>query len=226
MTASRRAAVLALAGAWLAVAAPATAATPVTQRGEEGQTLTVSQADGLDPAGQQVTVTGNGYDEEKGVYVAFCVVPEPGLPPSPCGGGVDTTGASGASQWVSSDPPDYGKTLARPFSPGGAFSVTLTVSRQISEDVDCTVTRCAVVTRADHTRSSDRTQDVVVPVSFTGSSAAPPAPTGTPAAAEDEPSSGPGVSVGLAAGGGVAAAAAVGAVLVMSRRARRDASDA
>jgi len=33
-------------------------------------------------------------------------------------------------------------------------------------DVDCRVTACGVVTRADHTRAGDRRFDVIVPVSF------------------------------------------------------------
>ncbi|NHC45149.1 hypothetical protein [Motilibacter aurantiacus] len=228
MTAVRVAAALGLATAALGLAVPAAAAAtgaPVTRQGTQGQSLTVSRADGLDPNGEQVTVTGEGFDEEKGVYVAFCVVPPVGQPPSPCGGGVDTSGASGASHWVSSDPPEYGRSLAKPYSPGGRFSVTLTVSGTIGEDVDCTVAECAVVTRADHTRSSDRSQDVLVPVSFApGGASASTAPAAATAAHEQPDGDGPGLA--LAAGGGAAAAAAVGAVLVLSRRRRRGTADA
>jgi hypothetical protein len=143
------------------------AAAQTAADGPEGQTLTVSRATGLSPAGETVTVEGTGYDENKGIYVAFCVDNGPGAMPSPCGGGADTTGSLGASHWISSNPPSYGESLAVPYGDGGSFSVTLNVTPQI-EDVDCTIRACAVVTRADHTRSGDRTQDVRIPVSFGG----------------------------------------------------------
>src|SRR5262245_1895851 len=50
--------------------APAAAATSAT---DGTRVLTVSQTTDLDPAGQVVTADGSGYDESKGVYVAFCV---------------------------------------------------------------------------------------------------------------------------------------------------------
>jgi LPXTG-motif cell wall-anchored protein len=83
-------------------------------------------------------------------------------------------GSSGASVWVSSNPPPYGEGLAVPYTGGGTdggFSVELRV-RASDENTDCTdpSTECAVVTRNDHTRSSDRGQDVFVPVSFGGGS--------------------------------------------------------
>ena len=89
------------------------------------RTLTVSQATGLDPAGQMVRVTGSGYDTFKGIYVAFCAVPASGQAPSPCGGGVDMAGGSGASHWISSNPPPYGQGVATPYGPGGSFDVTV-----------------------------------------------------------------------------------------------------
>lgn len=133
--------------------------------------LRVSQRDGLNPDGQAVTISGSGFDPAKGIYVAYCVTPQPGQLPSPCGGGVDTAGTGGASVWISDNPPTYGEGLVQPFGPGGSFMVTLRVTPTIG-DIDCRVSSCAVVTRADHLRTSDRSQDVVVPVSF----AAPPEP--------------------------------------------------
>ena len=59
--------------------------------------LTVSKSKGLDRAGETVTVTGRGFDVTKGVYVAFCLDNGAGVLPSPCGGGQDMTGGSGAS---------------------------------------------------------------------------------------------------------------------------------
>ncbi|GAA1440782.1 LPXTG cell wall anchor domain-containing protein [Nocardiopsis tropica] len=134
--------------------------------------LTVSRTSGLAPAGETVTVTGTGYDTSKGVYVALCDTSSagPAQAPGPCIGGVDMDGSGGSSVWVSSNPPPYGEGLATPYTGSGTdggFSVRLEV-RAGDENTDCTAsgTECAVVTRNDHTRSSDRGQDVFVPVSF------------------------------------------------------------
>lgn len=129
--------------------------------------LTVSKSSGIDQGGAVVRVTGAGFDMTKGIYVAFCVQPEPGQAPGPCGGGVDTDGNSAASEWISSNPPSYGKNLARPYGPGGTFTVSVLVSPKIGS-VDCRVQRCVIATRADHTRGSDRSQDVLIPITFAG----------------------------------------------------------
>ena len=150
--------------ALLALGAPASAEPRSTTR--DGKTLAVSQGSGLAVEGQQVRVTGSGYDRSKGIYVAFCVDNGPDRVPTPCGGGADTEGDSGGSVWISDLPPAYGTGLARPYGDGGSFDVTITVRAQLDEETDCRVVRCAVVTRNDHTRSDDRSQDVVVPVSF------------------------------------------------------------
>lgn len=181
--------------ALLALLSVAPARQAVAQSVSDGtRTLTVSQATGLNPAGQVVTVSGSGYDEEKGIYVAFCVVPPAGEAPSPCGGGIDLSGTGGASQWISSDPPSYGEGLAIPYGPRGTFTVQLAVSPMVSDSIDCRVVQCAIVTRNDHIRASDRSQDVFVPVTF----AAPAAeqPTETPAA-PSQPS--PTAAAGVAA---------------------------
>ena len=140
--------------------------------------LTVSKTSGLAPGGETVTVTGTGYDTSKGVYVALCDTGSagPGQAPSPCIGGVDMDGSGGASVWVSSNPPPYGEGLTTPYTGSGTdggFSVQLEV-RASDENTDCASsgTECAVVTRNDHTRSSDRSQDVFVPVSFGSGSGA------------------------------------------------------
>ncbi|MFT5222403.1 MAG: hypothetical protein ACI867_000705 [Glaciecola sp.] len=145
----------------------------------------------LDPAGEQVNVRGSGYDEFKGIYVAWCVVPELGAKPTPCGGGEDRDGSSGNSVWVSSNPPAYGLGLAEPYDGNGGFEVQIVVSRYIqSEDgeIDCFVTPCAVATRNDHERGADRSQDAFAAVSFVGQGA-DPSPAPTPAAAPPPQSS-------------------------------------
>jgi iron complex transport system substrate-binding protein len=126
----------------------------------------------LAPEGVEVLVAGRGFDERKGIYVAFCVVPAPGTAPGPCGGGIDTAGSTGASAWISSNPPPYGRDLAIPYGPGGSFEQRITVAANFGT-TDCTVVACAVVTRNDHTRSEDRSQDVVLPVSFSPVAGAP-----------------------------------------------------
>ncbi|MFI0482868.1 hypothetical protein [Actinomadura sp. 9N215] len=136
--------------------------------GPSGQTLTVSQVDGLPAKGATVRVKGSGFDTRKGVYVALCKDNGPGKTPSPCGGGADTSGTAGASQWISSNPPPYGKGLAVPYGPGGGFDVKIRVGSALAGSVDCTEVKCAVVSRSDHTRTSDRSQDVRVPVTFGG----------------------------------------------------------
>ena len=148
-------------------ALPATADSRSRSATRDGMTLTASPAVGLSASEASVRVTGTGYDVNRGIYVAFCVDNGPGKVPSPCGGGQDRDGSSGSSVWVSSFPPYYGTGLAQPYGQGGTFDVTLRVQAQLAEDVDCRRVRCAVVTRADHTASDDRTLDVAVPVEFT-----------------------------------------------------------
>lgn len=140
---------------------PASAATTTTSK----HVLSVTPSTSLNPAGQRLVVTGKGYDPHVGIYVALCVIPAPGQPPSPCGGGVNMSAASPSSVWISSNPPPYGAGLAKPYGRAGTFRVTLQVTSMIG-DVDCRTVSCAVVTRADHTRSGDRRFDVVVPVTF------------------------------------------------------------
>jgi hypothetical protein len=138
------------------------------------RTLAVSQVAGLDPGGQTIEVTGNGYDTFKGVYVAFCVVPPTNQLPSPCGGGADQSGTTGASTWISSNPPPQGVGLAVPYGDGGSFRATVDVSPTINASIDCRRVRCAVVTRNDHIRSTDRSQDIFVPITFADTPAVAP----------------------------------------------------
>ncbi|MDM8085877.1 hypothetical protein QUV83_13960 [Cellulomonas cellasea] len=144
--------------------------------------LTVSQTDGLTP-GQAVTVSGAGFDESKGIYVAICVDNGPGATPTPCLGGVDMEGTAGGSAWVSSNPPSYAAGLTTPFGPGGTFEVTLpAVAEDAVAGVDCREVSCAVTVRYDHTRADDRTGDVLIPITFAADGAAETPATETPAA--------------------------------------------
>ncbi|GAB2854168.1 hypothetical protein GCM10022221_62210 [Actinocorallia aurea] len=168
----RRASALlsALAAASLAVLPGTAHAETGTASGESGQKLTVSTTTVAD--GQTITITGEDYDTSKGIYVAFCKDLGDGRAPTPCGGGADTSGLGGGSHWISDDPPPYGKDLAEKYGRNGSFEVRIKVAAKIGEDVDCTVDLCSVVTRADHTRTEDRTADVRVPLTFTTEAAA------------------------------------------------------
>ena len=183
-----------------------------TGTGPAGQTLTVTPVDDLDPAGTEVEVTGAGYDAAAGfdlasggMYVALCIDKGPTVAPSPCVGGVDTEGSSGASRWVTNDPyegvPD---DAVVPVAPDGSFRTTLTLEAS-DEYVDCTSLRagerCVVATRADHRASADRSQDVKVPVCFAGEQACTTDPV-----APGDPDAAPaftGFGLDAAAGSGV-----------------------
>jgi hypothetical protein len=151
----------------IGLALPAQAAIPAktTAKGSAGQVVTVTQTRALNPVGQVVTVTGRGFNPSIGVYVALCKTPVRGQRPGPCGGGVNMDGSAQASAWVSSNPPPYGRALAKPYRKGGRFTVRINVSAQIG-DIDCRIESCAIVTRADHLRINERSADVVVPVKF------------------------------------------------------------
>jgi len=147
----------------LAGSQTALAASGATARGPRGQTLTVAQTTSI-VSGTKVTVTGKGYDPKVGIYVTYCVIPKRGQRPELCGP-FDVTGQNNQSIWISSNPPIYAALLVTPFKKGGSFKVTIPVQRMIG-DKDCTVVRCAVLTRADHTRTDYRMADVIVPVTL------------------------------------------------------------
>jgi hypothetical protein len=154
------------------------------------RTLTVSKANEVNPDGETITVDGKGYDNTKGIYVAFCVVQPADKAPSPCGGGQDRSGSSGESVWVSSNPPLSARGLTTPYGKGGTFHVQIHVQAMLNETTDCRKVLCAISTRNDHTRSSDRSQDVYVPMHFVGGTTlttAPPAPTTTPSGGKAAP---------------------------------------
>jgi len=148
-------------GAVSSSAVPATTTSVVVNRPK----LSVSQTTNLNPSGTSVTVRGTGFDVSKGVYVIVCSQAAPG-PQATCIGGVNIDGSSSSSVWVSSNPPNYAVGLTTPFQPDGSFIVDLVIVAK-SGALDCTAIRCGVVTRSDHLRYTDRTQDVFVPITFT-----------------------------------------------------------
>jgi len=146
-----------------ALALPSPASAAVTAQGAHGEVLTVSQST-LKSSGT-VTVTGKGFDESVGIYLAYCVKPAAGKVPTPCGGGENKLGKGIASYWISSNPPPYGIGLALPYQPGGRFSHPVTVTTKIGK-FDCRKVTCAITVRADHLNGNDRSYDIYIPITF------------------------------------------------------------
>ena len=141
----------------------ANASTARSVVGKQGQVLKVNKS--VIKPGGVITITGNRFNKDVGIYVAFCKLPKKGELPTPCGGGVDLTGATLSSVWISSNPPSYGDSLVKKFGVRGNFKLTLRVQPNIG-DVDCRIDKCAITVRADHTRSSDRSFDLFIPITF------------------------------------------------------------
>ncbi|MFE5856890.1 hypothetical protein ACFQ61_27225 [Streptomyces sp. NPDC056500] len=166
----------------VALAAPASAATVNRTITDGGSTynLSVTAPSTAAASGTNVTVSGSGYNPSQGVYVGLCVVPagvnvsNPATwtsKPTPCLGGQDQAGTTGASHWVNSDWWWMSPNSASPYtvsSGRGSFSVSIHVKAQISSTITCgqSGVTCAIVTRADHFDSNDRKYDVYVPVTF------------------------------------------------------------
>ncbi|MFJ3667815.1 hypothetical protein ACIPSE_15320 [Streptomyces sp. NPDC090106] len=152
----------------LATSASAATSTRTVTDGGTTYNLSLTAPDTASAAGQVVTVTGSGYNTGQGVYVGLCVVSgTPGAAkPTPCLGGQDETGSTGASHWVNNT---FGGLFANSskFGTGGTFSVSIYVKATLDDGSVCgeDVT-CAVVTRADHFDSEDRKYDVHVPITF------------------------------------------------------------
>jgi len=134
-----------------------------TVKGANGQVLKTSST--LVKSGAKLIVSGSKFDETIGIYLGYCVVPEKGALPSPCGGGVNKEGIGGASFWISSNPPPYAVGLAKEFLPGGRFKETIKVSKMIGK-FDCTKVKCAITVRADHLRGNDRSSDLFIPITI------------------------------------------------------------
>lgn len=126
--------------------------------------------------GEVLDVHGSGFDAGIGIYVAICAIPESAEEkPSPCLGGIPSGAEEGdaagdtalSSVWVTDDWAwrafaTHGYTNAEL----GTFTARITVPEPTVDGLDCRVARCAIATRADHTASSDRVQDILLPVAF------------------------------------------------------------
>ena len=145
----------------IASTSPAHAA--VTAKNPNGSSISIKQKTFSKPT--QITVTGRGFDETVGIYLALCVVPKKGQLPTPCGGGVNKDGVGESSYWISSNPPPYGQALAIEYLPGGRFSQQVSITKRIGK-FDCRKVKCAITVRADHIREGDRTHDIFIPITF------------------------------------------------------------
>jgi hypothetical protein len=114
---------------------------------------------------EKVIVRGKNFDTSIGIYLAFCKLPKYGEMPTPCGGGMNQSGKSLSSIWISNNAPAYGKNLAIKFGKNGSFQQTLRLTPKIGE-IDCRKVRCAIAIRADHTRGTDRNSDLFIPITF------------------------------------------------------------
>jgi len=135
----------------------------VSVQGNSGQSISIKSSTMAKTS--NVTVTGKNFDETVGIYLAYCVVPKSGNPPTPCGGGINKEGIGNSSLWISSNAPPYAEGLAEPFLPGGRFTKQVLVSKKIGA-FDCTKVKCAITVRADHLREGDRTHDLFIPITF------------------------------------------------------------
>ena len=136
-------------------------------KGQFGESISAQARDiTVDKNGQaQIVITGKGFDETVGIYLAYCLMPKSGAAPTPCGGGVNKSGIGDASFWISSNAPPYAANLAEPFRAGGRFTKNVGVSEKIGK-IDCRKSKCALTVRSDHLREGDRSRDLFIPVTF------------------------------------------------------------
>ncbi|MGC9539399.1 hypothetical protein [Streptomyces sp. UG1] len=152
----------------LATSASAATATRTVTDGGTTYNLSLTSPDTAAAAGQVITVSGAGYNTGQGIYVSLCVVDgAPGAnKPTPCLGGQDESGSTGASHWVNNT---FGGMFANTskFGSGGSFRVQIFVKAALDDGSVCGQdVECAVVTRADHFDSEDRKYDVHAPITF------------------------------------------------------------
>ncbi|MGJ0202692.1 hypothetical protein [Leucobacter sp. gxy201] len=151
--------------------------------GDDGRVreLRVESADGAPAdlgavaAGDTFAITGSGFDAGIGIYVSVCAIPDtPAQKPGPCLGGIPEGAEEGnaatedlTSAWVTDDWAWRAFATHRySVASAGTFAVELTVPAAASNGIDCRETRCAITTRADHTASDDRAQDMLLPVRY------------------------------------------------------------
>ncbi len=156
------------------------AQTEATGADGRSRTLSVETAAG-EPAdlsalrpGEELIVRGSDYDPAIGIYVAICAIPSvPGEKPAPCLGGIpegamegEASAAEASSSFWVTDDWAWRAFANAGYGEGGSFEVVLLVPDPAQDGLDCAKSVCAITTRADHTASSDRVQDMQLPVAF------------------------------------------------------------
>jgi hypothetical protein len=153
--------------------------------GDDGRerTISVVRDDGSEAtldsiqAGDRLIVSGSGFDAQRGIYVAICQVPDRvDVRPGPCLGGVPSLDSEGSgteavewapSNWINQQ---WAWRLfgARSYddTEQGTFRAFILVPPSSQEGLDCTVVRCGLFTRNDHTALDNRMQDLYLPVRF------------------------------------------------------------
>lgn len=116
-------------------------------------------------SGEVITVSGKKFNPEIGIYLTFCKIPEMGSQPTPCAP-ISMERQTNTGYWISSNAPNYAKGLTIPFRENGSFRVKLKIDRVIGNH-RCSSRECGVTVRADHLRTSDRSQDLFIPIRFT-----------------------------------------------------------
>ena len=158
--------------------------TSVTAQGDDGRTrelMVVSPEPGgeLDTSaltvGEQLVVSGTGYDGSRGIYVALCVIPDdPATKPGPCIGGVpdqeQETVEAGTVQYAPSNwiNDDWAWKLFGARSYDDLTTGTFTAYIEVGDADVCAAQACGLFTRNDHTALNDRVQDLYIPVAFAG----------------------------------------------------------
>jgi hypothetical protein len=122
--------------------------------------LTLSKSSGIDPDGETITITGEGFKGSMpGIYVTF----------GPKHGDTSNAGAYHQTKWVF--PGGTPTEVTDKLNGDGTFSTTLELKARFTDasgkTVDCKVDKCVVRTMAAH-GSPDRSQDHDVDVSFGG----------------------------------------------------------
>lgn len=161
---------------------PAEIVSKTSARGADARVRMLSAFDASGPAeldeieaGDVLRIEGLGFDAGIGIYLAVCAIPEStGEKPGPCLGGIPAGAESGnldesrlTSAWITNDWA-WRNFATHQYSDAaeGSFSVTLEMPEASEEGLDCRETRCAIATRADHTASSDRVQDLLLPIAY------------------------------------------------------------
>ncbi|RJQ78212.1 hypothetical protein D5S17_13610 [Pseudonocardiaceae bacterium YIM PH 21723] len=140
------------------------------------RSLSASKTKNLNPDGETITVNGSGYDVRTGIYLAICKKPASSADrPTPCIGGADTSGKSNKSRWITNNK-DFNPPLVTRFNDDGSFSVTIDASASYGS-TDCRKVECVLATYTDHYDFADRSNDVLIPVTFKQNASDPdPAP--------------------------------------------------